>query len=582
MADKVQEHDKQVLHSMGYAQQLSRRMSGFSNFAISFSIICILAGGISAFPAAFNAAGPGGAVLIWLIGGAGAMCVAFGMGQIASSFPTAGGLYHWSSHLGGKPWGWATAWFNLVGLICVVSSVDVLLYSVFFKDLLLGTVLNATVALDTLNSGWVYTFSDTFSINMWQIVIVGLILASQALFNHYGIGITTKLTDLSGYLILGLTVILIISLFAFSPVALDFSRLTDVRNMTGDAGGGVVPFQTGSIAFAFLLGLSYVCYTITGYDASAHTSEETQDAQVNVPKGMWQAVFWSWVFGLIAVSAYVLTMPSIEEAGAAGWGSFYYMWGSSLMPYALSLFLAIGLVVVNYLCALAGLTSTSRMMFAFARDGGLPGSKTLSHVSTSHRTPTYAIWVSAALALLSIVYAPAYIVLAVACAVFLYISMIMPIIAGLRAEGGPKWPTKGPFNLGRFSKPNAVIAIIVGFVLAITGFFPPNEKVFHLTIMLIVALCALWSRRSSIIGIGLAVVGVLMTFVPVPEGNLAGLLVPAASTAYIILGIAVIGAVITYFYGGESNRFEGVPEGATIAERQGMIKEIEKKYGEAD
>jgi amino acid transporter len=582
MADKVQEHDKQVLHSMGYAQELSRRMSGFSNFAISFSIICILAGGISAFPAAFNSAGPGGAFLIWLIGGALAMSVAWGMGQIASSFPTAGGLYHWGSHLGGKSWGWATAWFNLVGLICVVSSVDVLLYTVFFKDILLGTVLNATSVLDTLNNGWVYTFSDTFSINMWQIVIVGLVLASQALFNHYGIRITTRLTDLSGYVILGLTVILVICLFAFSPVALDFSRLVDVRNLTGDAGGGVVPFRTPGIAFAFLLGLSYVCYTITGFDASAHTSEETQDAQVNVPRGMWTAVFWSWVFGLVAVAAYVLTMPSIEEAAAAGWGSFYYMYGASAMPFGLKLFIAIGLLVVNYLCALAGLTSTSRMMFAFSRDGGLPGSKVLSQVSTRFRTPTYAIWVSAALALLSIVYAPAYLVLAIACAVFLYISMIMPIAAGFLAEGGPKWPTKGPFNLGRFSKPNAVIAIVFGVVLAITGFFPPNEKVFDLTMLLIVALFALWSRRSSVIGIVLGVVGVLLTFVPVPEGSLVGLLIPETTTAYVILGIAIVGAVITYFYGGESNRFEGVPEGDKIAERQGMITEIEKKYGESD
>jgi len=567
MADKVQEHDKQVLHSMGYAQELSRRMSGFSNFAISFSIICILAGGISAFPAAFNAAGPGGAVLIWLIGGALAMCVAWGMGQIASSFPTAGGLYHWSSHLGGKPWGWATAWFNLVGLICVVSSVDVLLYSVFFKDILLSTVLGV----------------DVSGFGFWhQFIFVGLVMASQALFNHYGIGITTKLTDISGYLILGLTVILIIGLFAFSPVALDFHRLVDVRNLTGDAGGGVVPFRTASVAFAFLLGLSYVCYTITGFDASAHTSEETQDAQVNVPRGMWTAVFWSWVFGLVAVAAYVLTMPSIEEGGLAGWGSFYYMYGASGMPFALSLFLAIGLVVVNYLCALAGLTSTSRMMFAFSRDGGLPGSKTLAQVSITHRTPTYAIWVCAALALLSTVYAPYYLVLAIACAVFLYISMIMPIAAGLRAEGGPKWPTKGPFNLGRFSKINAVIAIIFGFVLAITGFFPPNEKVLHLTMMLIVALCALWSRRSSVIAIVLAVVGLLLTFVPIPEGSLAGLLVPDATTAYIIVGIAIVGAVVTYLYGGESKRFEGVPEGDTITERQGMIAEIEKKYGESD
>ena len=566
MADqKTQAHDKQVLHKMGYAQELSRRMSGFSNFAISFSIICILAGGISAFPAAFNSTGPGGAFWIWLIGGALAMSVAWGMGQIASSYPTAGGLYHWSSHLGGKGWGWATAWFNLVGLICVVSSVDVLLYTVFFK----GILLTDTLGMDTSTFGYWHQF-----------IFVAVVLITQALLNHYGIGITTKLTDLSGYLILALTVILVIALFAFSPVALDFSRLVQFDNFTGEAGGSVVPFTTQSIAFAFLLGLSYVCYTITGFDASAHTSEETQDAQVNVPKGMWQAVFWSWVFGLVAVAAYVLTMPDIQEAAAAGWTSFDYMWMASNMPYGLKVFLAIGLVVVNYLCALAGLTSTSRMMYAFSRDGGLPASRTLSQVSTKFRTPTYAIWISAALALLSMVYAPAYLVLAIACAVFLYISMIMPIAAGLFAEGGPKWPEKGPFSLGGFSKINAVIAIIFGFVLAITGFFPPNEKVLYFTIMLVVGLLALWSRSTAIAAIVVAMFGWLIGFIPVSDESLLHFLIPPTSVAYIAIGIAVVGTIITYVWGGEANRFEGVPEGEKIQERQKMIAEIEKKYGE--
>jgi amino acid transporter len=388
--------------------------------------------------------------------------------------------------------------------------VDVLLYSVFFKDLLLGTVLEV----------------DVSTFGYWhQFFFMVLVLGTQSLLNHYGIELTTKLTDISGYLILALTIVLIITLFAFSPVALDFSRLVQFNNFTGDAGGGVVPFRTESIAFAFLLGLSYVCYTITGYDASAHTSEETQDAQVNVPKGMWQAVFWSWVFGLIAVAAYVLTMPSIEEAGAAGWGSFFYMWAASRMPHWLSVVLASGLVIVNYLCALAGLTSTSRMMFAFSRDGGLPASKTLATVSKKYRTPTYAIWISAALALLSTVYAPYYLVLAVACAVFLYISMAMPIAAGFFAEGGPKWPEKGPFNLGKFSKINAVIAVVSAVVLAITGFFPPNEKVFYLTVAMVVIMPIIW-------------------------------------------------------YAFERNRFEGVPEGDKIKERQKMIADIEKQYGE--
>src|SRR5262245_19790444 len=84
--------DRKHLHNMGYAQELSRRMSGFSNFAISFSIICILAGGISSFYAAFNATGSGGAFIGWLVGGAFSMIVSLSMGQIASAYPTAGGL----------------------------------------------------------------------------------------------------------------------------------------------------------------------------------------------------------------------------------------------------------------------------------------------------------------------------------------------------------------------------------------------------------------------------------------------------------------------------------------------------------
>src|SRR5215510_13330311 len=133
--------DVKVLHSMGYAQELARRMSGFSNFAISFSIICILAGGISSFSAAFNSTGGGGAFVGWFIGGLFSLLVSFSMGQIASAYPTAGGLYHWGSILGGKFIGWMAAWFNLLGLLFVVSSVDVFLYQVFFKGLLVDTVL---------------------------------------------------------------------------------------------------------------------------------------------------------------------------------------------------------------------------------------------------------------------------------------------------------------------------------------------------------------------------------------------------------------------------------------------------------
>ena len=280
-----------------------------------------------------------------------------------------------------------------------------------------------------------------------------------------------------------------------------------------------------------------VMYTITGFDASGHTSEETHDAQVNVPRGMWTSVFYSWVFGLVLVAAFVLTMPSIDEGAAAGFSSFFYMWEASLMPGWLKFILAVGFVVVNYICALAGLTSTSRMMFAFARDGGLPASSFLSHIDPKYRTPTYAIWTGAVLAFLTsltgIIGAALglqgvdiFLVLARGCAVFLYISYAIPVIAGFFAEG-KTWKEKGPFNLGAWSKPIALIGGLGVALLATTGFFPPNQPVFYLTLGMVIILPILW-------------------------------------------------------FAGINKTFEGVPQGEKIAERQKMIAEIEKKYGESN
>ncbi len=511
-SEAVHDADVKELHSLGYAQELSRRMSGFSNFAISFAIICIVAGGITAFGVGLSAAGGASIGIGWPIGSLFAFIVALAMAQIASAYPTAGGLYHWSSILGGRGWGWATAWFNLLGLVFVVASVDVGVYL-----LLNGLILNPLLGIDLSQVGNIELFGAPF--NIPQFIIVTLIIVTQAMFNHFGIRLTTLLTDFSGYLILTTAIVLTISLLAFAP-SLDFSRLFTFTNFTGDPGAGVWPKTEGMVT-AFLLGLLLVCYTITGFDASAHTSEETRDAARIVPRGMLQAVFWSGLFGYIMVSAFVLAMPSVEEGAAQGWNVFYWLFAGSGMPRFLSVLLGIGIVVSNYLCALAGLTSLSRMTYAFARDGGLPFSNALKTVSPVYRTPVVAIWVGAALAVIGTLYAPAFIVLAAGTAVFLYISYAMPIAAGLLSEG-KAWTHKGPFNLGGFSKLVAVLAILGALILAWVGFQPPNEKVLY-------------------VGIGMAVV------------------------------------MVVFWFAFERNRFEGPPTGEKIAQRQAEIADIEAK-----
>ena len=478
-SDEQSKQDAHVLHSMGYAQELARRMSGFSNFAISFSIICILAGGIGAYTVALGAGGGASIGIGWIVGSVFALVVAASMGQIASAYPTAGGLYHWSSILGGKGWGWATAWINLFGLLFVVASVNYGVY-LLLKDLILVGMFGMDAAG--------FTGTDL-------IIWVAVITLAQAVMNYMGIRVTTLLTDFSGYLIFAVSIAIILGLIFGSPVEFDFSRLVTFKNYTGEAGANTWP-ATQSLMFAFVLGLLHVCYTITGFDASAHTSEETRDAQRAVPKGMINAVFWSAVFGWVLVAVILMAMPSVDEGAAKGWSVFYYTLEASSMPQWLKSVISVGIVVANFLCALAGMTSLSRMIFAFARDGGIPGaSGVLRKINPKYRTPGPAIFTGAALCfllgLLAGSDANAYIILASGCAVFLYISYMMPIAAGLLAEG-KSWTKKGPFNLGMWSKPIAVLAIIGAAILAFVGFQPPYQLVGYFLVALIILLVIIW------------------------------------------------------------------------------------------
>ena len=115
--------DEQLLHKLGYAQELFRAMGGFQNFAISFTIISILAGCLTSYAIAFNNGGPIAISWGWLLVGLMSTIIALAMAEIASAFPTAGGLYYWSSKLGSPAWGWFTGWFNLVGQIAVTAAI---------------------------------------------------------------------------------------------------------------------------------------------------------------------------------------------------------------------------------------------------------------------------------------------------------------------------------------------------------------------------------------------------------------------------------------------------------------------------
>jgi amino acid transporter len=459
--------DVRTLHKLGYAQELSRVLGGFSNFAISLSIICILAGGITSFHVGFCSVGGAAIGIGWPLVCVFSLCVAATMGQIASAFPTAGGLYHWAAILGGRGWGWVTAWFNLAGLVTVLAAINVGTYS---------------FALSAF-------FAEVKPDPMRQFVVVSLITLTQAIINHRGIRVTQILTDFSGYWILVIASVLTISLLAAAP-SLDFSRLWTFTNNSGFPEGNPVWPRTDSLPFLFALGFLHCAYTITGFDASAHVSEETTGAATNVPRGIVRSVLVSGVFGWLMVCAVVLAMRDPSEAAAKGDGAFAFTLGEALPGWFSHVLLGC-IVLAQYLCGLATVTSASRMAFAFARDGGLPASQWVRHVSPRFRTPAVAIWCVCIASVLFTVYADVYSTITAVCVIFLYISYVLPTAIGLAAYGR-WWNEMGPWQLGRWFRPLAVLSIIGCGGLIVIGMQPPNEQAAIVVGAMSVVLALLW------------------------------------------------------------------------------------------
>ncbi len=476
-ADAALDDDVKVLHSMGYAQELARRLGRFSNFAISFSIICILSGGINSLAQATSGAGGASIGLGWPLGVFISGVFGLAMAQIASAYPTAGGLYHWGSILGNRFTGWLTAWFNLLGLVTVLAAINVGTYYFFLGAF--GAKFGVTDSMTAL------------------ITFLAILTGGQALINHYGIALTAKLTDFSGYLIFGTSVLLAIVCLVYAE-SYDISRLWTFANYSGEAGANVWPSVSGS--WVFLLGLLMPIYTITGYDASAHTSEETKQAALSSPRGIVSSILWSGVFGYIFLTAFVLMIPNMDEAAKQGWNVFFWAMDQRV-PDTMKQILYWLIFVAQILCGLATVTSASRMIFAFSRDGGLPFSKALAKVSPSHRTPNAAIWTSAVLAVLFVWGAkwleaggtPVYTVVVSCTVIFLFFSFAIPITLGLLTYGGPKWPKMGPWNIGKggFSL-FAVLSLIAMILIFFIGVQPPNALALNVTIGFFIVTAIVW------------------------------------------------------------------------------------------
>jgi amino acid transporter len=443
--------DEQLLAKLGYKQDLKRGWSGFSNFAISFTIISVLAGCFTTYSQAWNNGGPIAISIGWPVISFFILMVAFSMSELVSAMPTAGGIYYWASELGGAVWGWFTGWFNLIGLVAVVASVDYAA-SIFTQALLSLYKVNFIFDFTTTNPQHILT--ETFA-------IFATILAFGAIVNIFSAHLVSVFNGVSVWWhVIGVAVIVGILVLVPSHHQSFSFVFTKHLNNSG---------FSGSMLWFYILPLGFLLtmYTITGYDASAHLSEETNGADESAPKGVWRSVFYSAVIGWIVLLA--ITFAAINpEAVTKGSGSSLAVFNSALSSAGAKAVILIS-VVGQIFCGIACLTSASRMTYAFSRDGAIPGWRLWSKLN-HNRVPTYAVLFVAVWAL--IITAPAlkaYTVNGVAgipvaflavtsiSVIGLYIAYTIPIY--LRWRQGDRFEV-GPWTLGAKYKWINMIAIV--------------------------------------------------------------------------------------------------------------------------
>ena len=452
--------DVRDLGALGYAQELFRTMGGFSNFAISFSIISILTGAVTLYSHGLVMGGPAEMAFGWPLVSVFTLAVALSLAELSSSMPTSGAMYHWACRLGGKGWGWFTAWFNIIGQLATLAGIDY------------GCALFVTplVGLSTTTGN--------------VLIVYAGVLLSHGLINHLGIRLVSRLNDFSVSVHVVGVVAIVGALFLFAPkqpIGFFFARVTNNPNGW--------PYW-----WAFIVGLLQAQWTFTGYDASASVSEETVDPRRRVPWGIVMAVVVSSVMGyllLIALTLAIRDIPGVLNARDAS--------GHEIPAVIAILTTALGeragglvtglAAMAMWFCGLSAVTWTSRVVYAFARDGGMPASAVWRRVSATHRTPAPAIWLSVVIALVATISSGTYAVVTSISVIGLYVSYIVPVWLVWRARGSAIEVPRGPWHLGRFGSAINIVAMTwVAFITVILA-IPDNMRAGKTMVGLTAALC---------------------------------------------------------------------------------------------
>jgi amino acid transporter len=506
------QQDTTDLHGLGYAQELLRTMGGFSNFAISFSIISILTGAVILYDYGLAWAGKAAVSLGWPLVTIFVLLIAASMAELASAYPTAGGLYYWASKMKNKNWGWWTAWLNLIGQFAIVAGIN---YAA-------AGFINATI-IDKLFGGTFNTYELIHGVLNGQLITMGVLTLIQLAMNIAGINLVALLNQVSVWWHIAIVaVVAVVLVIAGKPDQsglglFDIHPLDTAGSWSNDFGDFHLtygPAISYPVIAAFFFSLLQANWTYTGYDASAHVAEETIGARVSSAWGVFLSVAVSAVVGYIFLMALTLHTPSLatlfpgQLTDATTYSQYYFGGGVaviSILVYNMGdffgNFVSAGIAIAMAFCGLASVAAAGRMLYAFSRDDGLPASGWLKKVSHRYRTPANSLVAIGIVSWLFTVAAfivgtgTAIIIVTAISTIFLYAAYGVVIFLGATTT---EWVGHRVWSLGRWSKPIAWLALLWIVVLMALFSFPTSGNIswpfMLITVLLLLVYYFGWAR----------------------------------------------------------------------------------------
>ncbi|KAF8057526.1 APC amino acid permease [Lyophyllum atratum] len=473
------EKDEAELARMGYKQELKRELGLMQNFGVSFSIISVITGLPSLFLYGLNTGGPAVMVWGWVVAALFTMLVGLAMAEVCSAHPTSGGPYFWAAMLSERKnaplASWITGWFNLLGQVAVTTGISF-------------ACANFISTACTLKTNFVPTPNTTIGEASSRFIrIYAAVLFTQGLTNTFGVHLLHHLNNVSVWWHAVGTFSLVVAILTKAPTH-QSAKFVFQTFIDGTGAPGEGWSDRASNPYVVIIGILMAQYTLTGFDASAHMTEETQNAAMAGSIGIVMAIGVSAVLGWFLLLGLLFSIQDLDATLHSETGQPVTQIFLDTVGENGAIVLMVIVIGAMYFCGTFSITSNSRMMYAFARDGGIPGHKFFNKVNPKWKSPIRTVWLACTLSFIlglpslgsSVAFAAATSIATIG----LYISYGIPI--ALRVIYHKKF-VRGPFHLGAFSFPVSIAAVTwiafisIAFVLPQVN--PVDSQTFNYSIV---------------------------------------------------------------------------------------------------